>query len=159
MAFDGETGKLFYFKKKLNWAGNFNQSFLCKGEEKNILCGGFLNKIKKPALVACIRTLLTLLCCDRLKRSCAEVKRSTSRMRAVMGTVGRKTLALASLKPTVAYTAENGMRQSPEENTEGSGRGESRACRRLTSGMLRWLSFQDLVPLQATVPVQFNFVL
>lgn len=45
------------------------------------------------------------------------VNLSTSRIRAIMGTVGRYTFALASLKPTVAYTAENGIRQSPGTET------------------------------------------
>ena len=48
----------------------------------------------------CVSTLLTLLCVVWLKRSCAEVKRSTSRILAVIGE-DRKTLAVGSLKPTV----------------------------------------------------------
>lgn len=49
---------------------------------------------------ACVCTLLTLLWLEMLKRSWAEVNRSTSRILAVIGE-DRKTLAVGSLKPTV----------------------------------------------------------
>ncbi len=57
-------------------------------------------------------TLETLLWEVMLKRSCAEVKRSTSRILAVMGSAVRNTRASVSLKPIVLYTAEKGMRFS-----------------------------------------------
>lgn len=54
-------------------------------------------------------TLLTLLCEVTLKRSWAEVKRSTSKILAVMGRAVINTRAPDSLKPFVLYTAEKGM--------------------------------------------------
>ncbi len=60
-------------------------------------------------------TLETLLWEVMLKRSCAEVKRSTSRILAVMGSAVRNTRASVSLKPIVLYTAEKGMRFSVEK--------------------------------------------
>ena len=51
-----------------------------------------------------------------VKRSWAAVKRSTSRILAVMGMDTRKTLASDSLKPRVWYTALKGIRVSPEEH-------------------------------------------
>lgn len=51
-------------------------------------------------MCACVCTLLTLLWLEMLKRSWAEVNRSTSRILAVIGE-DRKTLAVGSLKPTV----------------------------------------------------------
>ncbi|TNN34374.1 hypothetical protein EYF80_055466 [Liparis tanakae] len=56
-------------------------------------------------------TLLTLLCAVRLKRSWADMKRSTSRILAVTGE-DRNTLAPASLKPTAWYTAVKGRRSA-----------------------------------------------
>ena len=72
-----------------------------------------IKKVKGWRATSAALTLLTLRWWEGLKRSWAEVKRSTSRMRAVTATAGRYTVPLASLKPTVLYTAEKGMQQSP----------------------------------------------
>lgn len=62
-------------------------------------------------------TLETLLWEVTLKRSWAEVKRSTSRILAVMGRAVRYTRAPGSLKPFVLYTAEKGMQFSVDTFT------------------------------------------